>query len=893
MRETAASLPPASAWGKLRRACAAKRGTACRTVCSCRVTGVLSLVGHSADVAAMMQALLAVPTIRARLARLLGRPDLAPEEVQRLVALAALHDTGKVNRGFQRKPFEPRFGKVGHVGPLASFVEVGEDGSKELVARAFDAFAERAGLYHVWHLLQDTQGNLAPFRAIMAHHGAVPGSSAPDPMLWRDEDGYAPATEAARLIEAVRDWFPNAFEPVDPPWSAPFAHAFAGLLMLADWLASDETRFRFPEDSTPDGSARFEWSMERARSAVEGLALDPRAARDAARALAWDGRSLTGYADLRPSQETMLTLAPPSPDGRVCLIEDETGAGKTEAAVIHFLDLFRRGAVDGMYFALPTRAAAVQIHHRIKAMLRGLLGDSAPPVGLAVPGYLRDTDPAALPDDGKLWPDDAHRDTTWASARPKRYLAGWVMVGTIDQLLLGGLQVRHAQLRSAAMLRQLIVVDEVHASDVYMTTLLRNVLAQHRRAGGHVLLMSATLGSIARSGLFKLTSRSAKRPFADAVDPVRNPYPAVWISDQETPLEHQDAAAIARAKRACVTLEPAWDAPAVVAARARAAAERGARVLVIRNTVRLAIATQMALEAEAPALGLDLRAPDGTTVRSPHHARFAPEDRRLLDRVLEDAFGKKQRAESGLVAVATQTAEQSLDIDADLLITDLCPADVLLQRIGRLHRHRERERPTGFEAPTVVVVAPREEALTAALQGNGEVADPPLALGLVYPDLTGVLATRRELAGREVITIPEDNRHLVEAATHPDNLEALASELGGRWQAHWGHARGVRGAHAKAAANVCIDWDRPLQPLPAIDERIATRLGLNDRSLELPDGTIGPFGQPASRLVVPARWLGDVGEDAILEVNATSPGSLALTVGKRALVYDRLGLRPA
>ena len=98
-------------------------------------------------------------------------------------------------------------------------------------------------------------------------------------------------------------------------------------------------------------------------------------------------------------------------------------------------------------------------------------------------------------------------------------------------------------------------------------------------------------------------------------------------------------------------------------------------------------------------------------VTAPHHGRFSPEDRRLLDEALVQAFPTSGERK-GVVAVTTQTAEQSLDIDADWLVTDAAPGDVLLQRIGRLHRH-ERTRPQGFETPRVTVLAPTPEQLAA------------------------------------------------------------------------------------------------------------------------------------------------------------------------------------
>jgi hypothetical protein len=196
---------------------------------------------------------------------------------------------------------------------------------------------------------------------------------------------------------------------------------------------------------------------------------------------------------------------PLDPGGSVSLVEAETGSGKTEAALARYLRLFHAGLVDGMYFALPTRTAATQIHRRVlQAVTRAFVdGEARPPVVLAVPGYLAVDDHTAcrLPDFEVLWNDDPqerYRFRGWAAEHPKRYLVGPVVVGTIDQVLFSTLMVSHAHLRATALLRHLLVVDEVHASDAYMAAILEQVLRYHVRAGGHALLMSATLGASAR-----------------------------------------------------------------------------------------------------------------------------------------------------------------------------------------------------------------------------------------------------------------------------------------------------------------------------------------------------------------------------------------------------------
>jgi len=878
----------ATPWAKLRRACREGRSDGCRSGCACPVTSSLSLIGHSADVAAVLLALLERPIIARRLARLLGQPELTPEDQARLVALAALHDLGKINHGFQNKPFDRPTPKAGHIEPLVSLMtNITAGNAAQTVTKAL---REEGQLARLAHLIEPGQ-NRWPFDAIMAHHGSLSSAQPARAALWRAADGYDPIRACRDLVEAIGAWFPGALAPVPVIWSSPFGHAFAGLLTLADWLGSDATVFLLPQDDAPDGHDRFAWALPRAQDLLRRRGLAPEAVRAVASTLTWTCAALTGFDKASEAQAAMLSLPLPPQDGRICLIEDETGSGKTEAALIHFLRLFATGEVDGMYFALPTRAAARQIHARIKSALNRLLGEEAARyVTLAVPGYVaRQAEGASLPEPATHWPDtsnEARRDALWASERPKRYLAGWVAVGTIDQVLMGGLRVRHAQLRSGAMLRLLLVVDEVHASDIYMTTILRNVLDQHRRAGGHALLMSATLGSTARAKLLKPTGRVDAPAVQAALD---TPYPAVWTDAALQPLneprdEDRDK------KSVIIAMSDSWDDPNCIVARAADAARQGAQVLVIRNTVRDVIASQAALEAIAPEFSLGIATTTFGVVCCPHHARYAPEDRTRLDAALESVLGRHALRLRGSVTVTSQTAEQSLDIDADLLITDLCPADVLLQRIGRLHRHRTRPRPAGFEEPVVIVLAPSEDELAASIIAGGDVRNPPLALGLVYPDLLGIVATRRMLNQQASLAVPCDNRRLVETATHPEILGDLAVNLGEPWLQRWSNHEGMKSAHVGAAVHACLKWKQPIEP--DLDERIVTRLGLNDRGVELPAGTIGPFCESISLLTVPGRWLGDVASDAIPTVTPAGPGALVVGLGKRAFVYDRFGLHP-
>ncbi len=864
-------FPVPRPWGKLRRA---EDGA---------VMASLGLADHCADVAAVFLALLEVPNIRRGLARLGGMETLDDAQVARLGVLAALHDLGKVNHGFQNKAL-PK-GTAAVEGHIACVIGGLRDG---ILASALAVLEEATIGWFADDETTSTQAQLA----ILSHHGGPPETSPMvargNPKLWQPAGGYAPLAALTELARAALGWFPQHRETCQPlPAKHPFWHGFAGLVALADRLGSDERVFTYPEGPAP-GESRIAFALRTARRIVGERFLRPDRSRTAAEALDWSFRALfPSFSAPQFAQAAVLSAALPTRAGSLAILEAETGSGKTEAALLHFLRLFRAGMVDGMYFALPTRVSAVQIGERIRTTLNRLLGTQAPPVVLAVPGYLRvdDVDGTALPGFKVTWPDDeagTMRDRGWAAEHPSRYLAGAVVVGTIDQVLLAGLDVKDCRLRAASLMRSLLVVDEVHASDAYMVRLLENVLRFRAAAGAHTLLMSATLGEDARARLAASTERrSWTSPVAAPDVALRKPYPML------TGLPVEGADAIPKPRRRSVSVELAADTAdlAAIGRLALSAAGRGARVLIIVNTVNRAMAVQQALEEEAGGSPLLFTV---NHQRCPHHARYAAEDRRLLDRAVEERFGSG--ATTPVVLVATQTVEQSLDIDADLLITDLCPADVLLQRLGRLHRHPQRTRPAGFEKPRAIVLAPTMAELGEALDRPGRFG---MGFGKVYDSLTALAATRIALEAHPHLTIPDDNRMLVEAATHPGLLGELADRLGGGWpKAHRG-STGDAQVKRTLAANHIINWTEPLRAMPkALGEEAATRLGLRDALIRLPEATKGPFDEAVSTIklpgwMLPTDWIGS----EIEELASSAPGEVTFQFAGVGFVYDRLGLR--
>ncbi|WP_280142790.1 CRISPR-associated endonuclease Cas3'' [Methylobacterium sp. ap11] len=462
------------------------------------------MVGHSADVSAALAALLDLPLIGTRLQRLCWADEADAAAISaKLSALAFLHDIGKANRGFQARS-NADAPHVGHIDELAWVFSV-RHGAEAVCDRLYG----RLGLDRVAAWLPSDNPGL--FHAVFAHHGRPwvlggGGRQADDgdasAQWWDGPDD--PMAKLAPMRAAFDTWFGNALADASPlPDHAAFEHAFAGLLMLADWLGSNPSPDFFPFD---EGRPEDRMAFAQARSSVVLSATGPDAR--PARAAACRVGASFAQAFAQPGRPPFVARPIQAETARHCarllVLEAETGSGKTEAALWRYCELFRQGVVDGLYSALPTRVAATQIFERVKRCRDNVFPPhQRPAVVLAVPGQMRvdEAEGTRLPDFGVQWSDDGDRAARWAAEHPKRYLATPIAVGTIDQALLGAVRVKHAHLRAVSLLNKLLVVDEVHASDAYMERLLANLLRFHVGAGGHALLLSATLGAGARARL--------------------------------------------------------------------------------------------------------------------------------------------------------------------------------------------------------------------------------------------------------------------------------------------------------------------------------------------------------------------------------------------------------
>lgn len=379
------------------------------------------LLAHSADVAAVTEALLTRTILRKRLARLAGWDNLSDVHVARLCVLAAIHDAGKVNHGFQDQAFPGAGRNPGHVKPAISILEAAlEWQNRLLVPLNVDGMVSWfAGARGLTHFLMATWG----------HHGQpVTEGGRLAAGLWDPSDHRDPVAELGRLGETTHRWYPEAFEGDAPPFPADrpaFQHAYNGLLTLADWIGSG---FPYQDDEDEDVMERAR-CIARDRLTKQAMLAEPY---QAALSIPVGFNGVLKKAEWVPHPVQQVTLDHPvHTGGEVTVLESDTGSGKTEAAIARFFRLYRDGQVDGMYFAVPTRTAAKQLYERVhRIVARVYAGKEAepPPVVQAVPGYYSADGVAGTPiaPFTVRWHDAAEeqeaRERRWAAEGPKRYL---------------------------------------------------------------------------------------------------------------------------------------------------------------------------------------------------------------------------------------------------------------------------------------------------------------------------------------------------------------------------------------------------------------------------------------------------------------------------------------
>lgn len=721
----------------------------------------------------------------------------------------ALHDLGKISPGFQAK-----------APPLLREVEqsLGPDAAHHGTVESNHALVTLAAL-----------GSSNWSRALAAHHGAFPLTSQMRRLRLRIGSGvWAEAREAARA--ALREVFGLDDEPPTPDDPAA-AMVLAGLTAVSDWIGSDDRWFPRCDPPRLSLAAYAVEAQARAEQALAALGWDPWQA---------DARPLT-FEDLwpfRPSplqERAIAHAAEPAAGPQLAIIEAPMGRGKTEAALWLADRWLASGQHTGLYFALPTQATSGAMLKRVKAyaearfagqtlnlhLLHGLAAFDETYEALTKRGT---PDPAPA----DVYADDAPTNADLIAASwfrgAKLGLLSPFAVGTIDQALFGVLQTRHQFVRLLGLAGKVVILDEVHAYDAYTTGLLERLVEWLRALGCSVVLLSATLPAAKREGL--LRAWGAATPAGWSAYPRLTTVVGGQVRVEAIPPEPVSYE---------LKVLSAPDGQPTQAAAADLLAgklEDGGCAAWICSTVARAQKVYRRLQADPRFAHCELLL---------FHARFPVARRAQIEAEVRRRFGPPTDAETQrphrAILVATQVVEQSLDLDFDVMVSDPAPIDLLLQRAGRLHRHK-RDRPAGLELPELLVLGPaKDEPLPDHLD----------AAAWVY-ERAVLMRTMVTLDGDVTVGAAADLERLVEAVYGPHE-PAMPDELADTYAEARAKAESKQAGHEQLAAINAICGLADDDPLSVI--------------ANLPDD---PDDPSIARIV--ARGLTRLGEESVLVVCA-------------------------
>lgn len=713
--------------------------------------------------------------------------SLATRDARALIVfVAGAHDIGKACPGFQKKSLQ----LSAHLClPLS---ENDQDRPHGMVSAA--VLSEIPGSGPLARLLGQIAGG---------HHGVLPRSL--DLQLGPDTLGSSAWKQArralldrfARTIGFDLNQGGQARDEITDPFIVPF---LAGFISVADWIGSNQDYF--PCVATCGGPNEINtadyWSkaQRKAEEALRALGWLPAVA--FAKETTFE-QVFAGFS-ANSLQNTVIEVASKQAAPYLMIVEAPMGQGKTEAA-LYAADLAMcRGFARGMYVAMPTQATGNAMFKRVlddylrrrghqgKLNLQFVHGD-------ALLAQMAEIQEGEIPEYAPRSIDGDSADVeaqSWFTAK-KRPLLSPLGVGTIDQSLLSVLKTRHWFVRLFGLTGKVVIFDEVHAYDDYMSTILERLLHWLAEMDCTVILLSATLPEAKRKALAKAYSGRGDAQY--------NRYPRITLA---RPRHHPNARAddspictdIPMGESRTVDLEFIRTDPESLTATLSKALEHGGCAAVICNTVNRSIEVCKHL--------LDSLKDTECLL---FHARTLRMWRREREAEVLRKFGKDgQHRPKRAVLVATQVVEQSLDLDFDFMVSEIAPIDLLLQRSGRLHRH-ERHRPPGLKSPQFIVLCDADR--------NGL---PPESFGKSIECVYGryiLLRTWLALRGRNMIEVPTEIEALVEAV-YGDS----APDAGDGWSQALASAKQAmdfsRSESAKAAARLLVS--SPKDPPDLIEQ---------------------------------------------------------------------------
>ena len=569
----------------------------------------------------------------------------------------------------------------------------------------------------------------------------------------------------------------------------------AGFVSVADWIGSDTQFFECEVEDFNNIKLRHE-TLENYFEYVESKAIE------ALQKLGW-----LNWTEYRQPKE-FETLFPFTPRGSqieaikiakeieqvqkigIFVVEDQMGNGKTETAMLLGDTLNAVLGQRGIYFALPTQATSNQMFGRVKNFLGKRFDKGLVQAQLLHGHAALSTEFETLQDDFKQI-QDVHEECSGEDCVPHVVAAEWFTyrkrsllapfgVGTVDQALMAVLQTKHVFVRLFGLAHKTVIIDEVHAYDAYMSTLLERLLEWLAALGSPVILLSATLPKKRRDDLIKAYQRGLG--IDESIKNGEDVYPRIsYATDSVINVRHINSSAktqtldIEKVDEILIKeSETVYKLNEEFTKKLKAKLKDGGCVAIICNTVKRSQDIYEQLSKDDFFKG---NANDGLPKLDLLHSRFRFCDRDAMENRVRIRFGKEgekvkitengEQAEVSVkrpdfaVLVSTQIIEQSLDIDFDLMISDLAPVDLLLQRAGRLHRH-DRERKDEFKKATLWIIEPTTDEqgyLSADKKGLPDFGK----AGAVY-DKHILLRTWLILKEIEKIEIPNGIEDLIEAA---------------------------------------------------------------------------------------------------------------------------------
>ena len=496
-----------------------------------------------------------------------------------------------------------------------------------------------------------------------------------------------------------------------------------GLLILADWISSGKTFVNAEEWIEQENSWQRIQDLARDFLCKSGL-MPVRSTWEENFCGIWPNIPESG---LRPLQkEIQHFFERTESKASLILLEAPMGEGKTEAGVYAALQMAKQWGKDGFYIALPTAATANQMVVRMRDLLD--MHD--------VETSVRLLHGMAWLDDADIYEfnskDDRNEAINWL-APVRRGLLGQYAVGTVDQAMLAATNVKYGVLRLLGLTNKVLIIDEIHSYDAYMSEIIVRLLEWCKALEIPVVMLSATLPTAMKA---KLIAPYSDKPLSDA-------YPLITAIDENGQTTEQiisDTGHKLKIKTRCLCFLNDIDK---IAKSAVKAVEDGGCLCVMMNTVKEAQKVYTSIKNMY----------DGDLLL--FHAQFPAEQRAGIEKVCIQRYGKdKSHRPKRSILVATQVVEQSLDVDFDGMITAVAPIDLLIQRAGRIFRHSDTPRPTGCSGAVLSVLIPQ----------TGETYG---ASAYVYPECL-LKSTTRLIEHTDMVLIPEDIARLVKEGYDPD-----------------------------------------------------------------------------------------------------------------------------